>query len=238
VLGVWLMTFGRRLYVNAKGSVVRLAPTLIHRSPHSVLDPERLYYYLDALWQRRNLDGCVLEVGCWRGGTAAIVDQFLRNTGNDRRYICIDTFSGFVDEQFDADLLNGTPPGNRGVFRANPKAVVRKLLDHWGAPSVELVKGDIVCMPDDDIPVDIAVCLLDVDLEAPVYEGLRRIVPKLVPGGVVLVDDCLETTEWRGARVGYAKYCAETGIREEYAFGLGVLRADDPPGPATMGALA
>lgn len=220
------MNIGRRLYRRAKSPVVRLAPTLRYPNPLSVLEPERLYFYLDALWQRRGLDGCVLEVGCWRGGTAAIVDRFLRNTGNNRRYVCIDTFGGFVAEQFDADLMNGTPSSARDAFQANPKAVVRKLLDHWGAPSVELVQGDIVRMPDKDIPVDIAVCLLDVDLEVPIYEGLKRIVPKLVPGGVILVDDCSEVTSWRGARVGYAKYCADTGLPEQYSFGLGVLRAD------------
>jgi hypothetical protein len=103
--------------------------------------------------------------------------------------------------------------------------MVRKLLDYWDAPSVELVKGDIVHLPDADIPSDIAVCLLDVDLELPIYEGLKRIAPKLVPGGIILVDDCTDDdAPFTGARVGYAKYCAEAGIPEEYIFGLGVLR--------------
>ena len=220
------MTVTDRLRDIVKGPVLRLVPTLILPKPFYALEAERLYYYLDALWQRRDIDGCVLEVGCWLGGTAATAHRFLAKTGRSRRYVCIDTFGGFVPEQFQADLVNGTHPGDRKTFQTNSKAMVRKLLDYWGASSVELVQGDIVHMPDADIPSEIVVCLLDVDLELPIHEGLKRIAPKLVPGGIILVDDCTDdNAPFTGARVGYAKYCAETGIPEEYIFGLGVVRA-------------
>jgi hypothetical protein len=135
-----------------KGPALRIAPTLILPKPFYALEAERLYYYLDALWQRRALDGCVLEVGCWLGGTAATAHRFLTKTGRSRRYVCIDTFDGFVPEQFQADLVNGTRPRERKTFQTNSKALVRKLLDYWDAPSVELVQGDIVRLPDKDIP--------------------------------------------------------------------------------------
>ena len=208
-----------------KSPVLRLAPTLILPKPFCALEPERLYYYLDALWQRRAIDGCVLEVGCWLGGTAATANRFLDQMGRSRRYVCIDTFGGFVPDQFRADLANGTPLHTRKKFQTNSKAMVRKLLNYWEAPSVELVQGDIVRVPDAHIPSDIVACLLDVDLELPTYEGLKRVAPKLVPGGIILVDDCPDDAVFAGARVGYAKYCAEAGVPEEYVFGLGLLRA-------------
>jgi len=208
-----------------KGPALRLAPTLILPKPFFALQPERLYYYLDALWQRREIDGCVVEVGCWLGGTAATAHRFLLETSGSRRYVCIDTFGGFVPEQFEADLANGTPAAERRTFQSNSKATVRKLLDYWAASPIELVQGDIVTLPDAEIPSDIAVCLLDVDLELPIYEGLKRIAPKIVSGGIILVDDCQSDTTFAGARVGYAKYCAEAGIPEEYIFGFGVFRA-------------
>lgn len=208
-----------------KVPILHLAPTLILPKPFYALEPERLYYYLDALWQRRDIDGSVLEVGCWLGGTAATAHRFMVQTGRSRRYVCIDTFGGFVPEQFQADLVNGTPPEERKTFQTNSKAMVRKLLDYWDASSVELVQGDIVHLSDADIPSEIVACLLDVDLELPIYEGLRRIAPKLVSGGIILVDDCPEDAPFAGARVGYAKYCAESGIPEEYIFGMGIVRS-------------
>jgi O-methyltransferase len=219
------MSVADRLRDMVKGPALRLAPTLILPKPFFALQPERLYYYLDALWQRREIDGCVVEVGCWLGGTAATAHQFLVQTSGSRRYVCIDTFGGFVPEQFAADLVNGTPPGERKTFQTNSKAMVRKLLDYWDASSVELVQGDIVTVPDAAIPSDIVVCLLDVDLELPIYEGLKRTAPKLVSGGIILVDDCPDNHTFAGARVGYAKYCAEVAIPEEYIFGFGVVRA-------------
>jgi hypothetical protein len=214
-----------RLRDLVKGPALRLAPTLILPKPFFALQEERLYYYLDTLWQRREIDGCVVEVGCWLGGTAATAHRFLVQTGGSRRYVCIDTFGGFVPEQFQADLANGTPTAERKSFQSNSKAMVRKLLDYWDASAVELVQGDIVTLPEADVPSDIAVCLLDVDLELPIYAGLTRVAPKLVAGGIILVDDCPEDHTFAGARVGYARYCAEAGITEEYVFGFGVVRA-------------
>lgn len=48
--------------------------------------------------------------------------------------------------------------------------------------------------------------------------------PRVVSGGTVLVDDCEEDTEWRGARHGYRRLCASHGLEERYEAGFGVLR--------------
>src|SRR5713226_10632121 len=158
-----------------KKVVRRRRPDLLYRGPAVELDLERLYAYLDALWQRRELEGAVLEVGCWVGGTSAIAARMLRRIGYPKRYVCVDTFSGFVPTQLDNDVRHGTPREHARFFRANSPETVRRLLDGWGAPEVELVPGDIASIAADKLPEQIAVCLLDVDLEIPVYEGLRRI---------------------------------------------------------------
>lgn len=200
-----------------------LFPTLVHPRPVSALQPERLYAYLDALWQRRDLPGVALEVGCLYGGTSAYAYKMLARTGHTRRYICIDTFGGFVKEHFDRDRTHGTPERLREAFSNNSYAMVRRLLDHYGAQGVELVPGDITNMPDRDLPEKVAVCLLDVDLDIPTYEGLRRIAPRLVPGGIVLVDDCPESTDWVGARIGYRRFMEERGEEPKYFMGMGIF---------------
>ena len=202
----------------------RLWPRLF-RTPMSSLQPERLYAYLDALYQRRNLDGAVLEVGLWLGGTAAIASRFLANVGSPKRYVGIDTFAGFVPEQFDEDLSHGTAESHRGEFAATSPDLVRDLLDSWDAKGVELLQGDIATLPDAELPDRIAVCLIDVDLAVPVYEGLRRIVPRLLPGGLVLVDDCPPEYAWAGARAGYERYMREAGAEPLYRMHMGVVES-------------
>lgn len=213
-----------------KNVVRRRRPDLLYRGPLVMLDPERLYAYLDALWQRRHVDGAILEVGCWVGGTSAVACRMLRRSGFPKRYVCIDTFSGFVPAQFEHDVQHGTPQGYIRYFRTNSRETVRRLLDRWDAAEVELIQGDIASISIDVLPAQVSVCLLDVDLEIPVYEGLARIVPRLVPGGVVLVDDCDEKTNWAGARVGYQRFVEEHRLPERYFLGLGVIEAPDTRG--------
>jgi predicted O-methyltransferase YrrM len=190
--------------------------------------PERLYAYLDALWQRRYLTGAIVEVGCWLGGTSAVAWKMLAHTGHPHRYVAIDTFSGFVPEQFAHDVQLGTSLNSRDTFNGSSAKMVRRLLDHWGAPGVELLEADIVSLPADQLPQEIAVCLVDVDLEIPVLESLRRVFPLLQRGGVILVDDCPEEpreekSRWAGARIGYQRFVREHGLGEKYFMDMGIV---------------
>ena len=70
----------------------RYSPRLLYPVPTSALQPERLYLYLEALWQRRRLNGAIVEIGCWLGGTSAIAFKMLTRTGYPHRYLAVDTF--------------------------------------------------------------------------------------------------------------------------------------------------
>ena len=217
----------------AKGVVRRYAPTKVYPRPVSALAPERLYAYLDAVWHRRELDGAIVEVGCWLGGTAALAHRLLRNTGFEKRYVCIDTFSGFVDEQFAQDVGHGTARQRRLDFSGNSLAIVTRLLRHYGCEQIELVQGDIATVPDERLPAEIAVALVDVDLDVPVYEGLRRVYPRLVPGGVAIVDDCPEGHSWPGARIAYKRFVDEQRLPEQYFLGMGIVESPVTVEPAS-----
>jgi SAM-dependent methyltransferase len=207
----------------AKRMLQRYAPTQLYRRPVSSLKPERLYAYLDALWQRRELAGDVVEVGCYLGGTAAIAFQMLVRTGHEKRYFCVDTFGGFVDSQFAHDVELGTPERCRGHFADNSPELVRRLLRSYGCERIELVPADVTRLDLDALPATIAVSLIDVDLDIPVYEALRRVVPRLARGGIVLVDDCGREDAYAGARAGYARFAKESGVPERYFMGMGVV---------------
>ena len=75
-----------------------------------------------------------------------------------------------------------------------------------------------------DLPERIAVCLLDVDLEIPVYAGLKKIYPRLVEGGCIMVDDCPENSFWVGARTGYQKFVNEQNLPEKNFMGMGLVK--------------
>lgn len=91
-----------RFQRNALDAILRLRP------PQPELGADRLYAFLDALWQRRDVPGDVLEIGCFRGGTTRIGFRFLQLTQPARLYVAVDTFAGFVGGQFEHDRRLGT----------------------------------------------------------------------------------------------------------------------------------
>ena len=145
--------------------------------------------------------------------------------GVTRRYVCVDTFRGFVDAQFTHDRQAGTAASKRRGFQANSRALVQKLLTNWGVSDIELVQMDVVSMPASLLPEHVVVALVDVDIEAPTYAALEKLYPRLTPGGVILVDDCAAdpANPFRGARLGYQRFVAERKLPERYVFGMGVI---------------
>lgn len=192
-------------------------------SPAPGLEPERLYVYLDTLYRKRDLDGSIVEIGAYRCGTAAIAFEFMKNIGRSMPYVCVDTFSGFVPEQFDHDVQLGTPGNMRPLFSGNSLGLVQKLLTNYGCEEIELIDADIVSLDAGALPDKISVLLLDVDLYDPTYVGLRKCYPKVTKGGIVLVDDCLELTSWKGAWQAYKRFCGESGLPESYLMGMGQI---------------
>src|SRR6266508_578311 len=94
----------RPLAPALKTVVKRAAAPWLYPKPVSSLQPVRLYASLDTLWEGRALE----------------------RTGFPQRYLCVDTFEGFVPEQFDRDLAHGTPARYRTRFGANSAEVVRR----------------------------------------------------------------------------------------------------------------
>jgi O-methyltransferase len=203
---------------------MRFARTL-YPAPVSNLRPERLYSYLDHLWRRRELDGAIVEVGCFMGGTAEIAWKMLSSTGYTKRYVCIDTFGGFVPAQFDRDRQLGTPETLREGFVMNSRPLVRRVLNLHDAGAVELVEGDIAQVNGRALPDRVIACLSDTDLYEPTRATLEKVYPRLAPGGVILVDDCNEDNPFRGAWRAYAEFVAAEGLPRRLEFGMGVIEA-------------
>jgi len=218
------------LPVMLRTSLKRLLAPVLYEHPIPELPPERMYAYLDALWRTRDLPGAVVEVGCFQCGTAAWAHRMTTAAGIRRRYVCVDTFAGFPEDQFDRDVALGTSPAHRRGFRANSRALVEDLLDRWSCSAIELVEGDIAALPEAALPQQVAVALVDVDLEAPTYAALDRLCSRLSSGGCILVDDCSadHANPFRGARLGYQRFTSERGLLERYAFGMGWIGSVPP----------
>lgn len=196
--------------------------------PRPAMSADNLYAYLDAIYLKRHIPGPVVEVGCASGGTAAFACDFLSRIGCKKQYYCFDTFRGFVKEQLATDHKLGLTPRHDHIFRGNTLNQVRESLARWGVRRhIHLVKGDICKIDDSEIPQDISVVLLDVDLRDPIYVGLQKLYPKLAKGGIILVDDCKANTSWVGANVGYLDFIRDRGLPPKYFLGFGIVESSD-----------
>jgi predicted O-methyltransferase YrrM len=108
------------------------------------------------------------------------------------------------------------------MFSANSVKLVRKILEQHGCGDIRLVQGDATKLAPEDLSY-YSVVLTDVDLSEPSYEIMKIFWPRLVPGGIMLCDDCVKRRGWL-AIDGYRKFCTEMQLPEEYYHGLGIIR--------------
>ncbi len=196
---------------------------MLYRHKPIGLSAGKLYRYLDALYQTNNQKGSVLEIGCNICGTSALGYQMLRKLESAREYYCVDTFGGFVGDQFEKDVSIGTPSAKRFTFSNNDVALARKVLKLHKSDAVKLIQADIVKIPTEKLPEEISVCLLDVDLYEPILVGLQKVYPRISKGGVILVDDCGGDT-WK-AGLAFKEFVEKNNISNwSLEFGMGIIR--------------
>jgi O-methyltransferase len=189
--------------------------------------PAQLAFFVHCVEQTSSVSGPILEIGCALGKTTLFLEQHLRATSDPRRYYCIDTFSGFVDDDisFEAahrgksrDLLDG--------FRVNRKEWFDLNLRDNDIDRVTTYQADIKKFDVAAVAPHFSFALLDVDLYQPIKAGLEKLVPLMAPGAILVVDDVAPNNTFDGAYQAYTEFVRETGRSPEIVHGkLGVIRA-------------
>lgn len=191
----------------------RLGPRFLHKYPY-FFEPAQLLTMVGAVDGVRDVEGSFLEIGCARGTTTVFLNRHLRDTDQQRRYVCIDTFTGFVERDIEHEIeargKDDFAATFEGSFRVNDPKTFAATMKLNGFDSIEVVPGDIAEV--DLTPyAPVAFCLLDVDLYLPIRDGLAKLAPVMAPGGVIVVDDCAPGGAWDGALQAYDEFVAETG---------------------------
>lgn len=167
-----------------------------------------------------DIPGAIVECGVARGGSMMLAAATLRERGScDRDIFLFDTFDWSWEKASHRDGFVGTPdrldnlaatPGTgdehtpRGV---SVEAVAANLADTgYPADRVRLVPGQVQDTLSAVPTGDIAVLRLDTDFYESTLCELEILYPRLVPGGVLIVDD-------------YAKLKGATAAVDEYFAG-------------------
>jgi O-methyltransferase len=171
----------------------------------------------------QNYPGAFVECGVARGGSTMAMAYTLIELGiYDRDIYLYDTFEG-MPEPDDVDRGRfGEPAGRswrkrrdetgRSTWINHGLDEVRANLAETGYPDDRLhfVKGKVEeTLATEAPPGAIALLRLDTDWHASTRAELNHLYPKLVRGGIVIVDDYFR---WQGARKAVDEYVAEHKI--------------------------
>ena len=134
--------------------------------------------------QASRLPGSFAEFGVYRGGCAYMV-LACAGLPAGHRFFLLDTFTGIPPAQLSE---HERKQEYAQAWRDASAGDVRRLLAPW-LPMVEIVEGDVLETLAGTETGPIAFCHLDLNASLPTRHALEYIYPRLVDGGVLVLDD-------------------------------------------------
>ena len=193
--------------------------------PYTMTGPERLFAVIHAARYvaQRPVRGAFVECGVWRGGSMMAAALTLHALGQtDRELFLFDTFEG-MSRPTERDV---SYKGTSAMDTFNQKRRgedssdwcratlddVRAALDSTGYPRerVHLIKGKVEETLPAQAPEQIALLRLDTDWYESTRHELEHLYPRLVSGGVLLIDDY---GHWKGSREATDEYIAKHNLK-------------------------
>jgi len=151
--------------------------------PHTLVDVYRCHELWWLVAETAGLEGDILEVGVWRGGTGALMAAAAQASSPSTVFLC-DTFSGVVK----AGERDATYQG--GEHSNTDRGMVQSLLASLGLANAEILVG---VFPEDTGQAvsqrRFRLCHIDVDAYQSAKDVWDWVWPRLATGGVVVFDD-------------------------------------------------
>ncbi len=211
--------------------------------PYTMTSIERMYGLYTAVRhiQKHRIAGDLVECGVWKGGSCMLCALTLLAAGDISRTIFLyDTFEGMTKPSPRDIDYRGTRALDiwaslrRGAYSDWPGwhhaslAEVRRTMLSTGYPEekIRFVPGKVEDTLPGTLPDRIAILRLDTDWYESTRHELLHLFPRLVPGGVLLVDDY---GHYRGAREAVDEYLDNNQeelflVRIDYTGRIGVKR--------------
>jgi O-methyltransferase len=181
--------------------------------PFTMTSDDRVLGLMDATCYiaNRQIPGAIVECGVWRGGSTMAAALTLLGAGTtDRDIYLFDTFEGMtpptgVDQSFDGVPAAQHYQALNGNWCASGLDEVRANMAKTGYPHdrFHYVRGRVEDTIPATCPDRIALLRLDTDWYESTKHELQHLYPRLVTGGVLIVDDY---GHWSGCRKAVDEY--------------------------------
>lgn len=177
-------------------------------------------YHATLYIERYKIPGAIVECGVWRGGSMLTVANTLdRHSSYHRELYLFDTFEGMsaptardvhvVDGCTATDLLEQSARTAQVWAIATLEDVRQGFREvSYPAERVHFVKGKVEDTVPDAAPEQIAILRLDTDWYESTRHELIHLYDRLVPGGILIIDDY---GSWEGSRDATEEFLDVTG---------------------------
>jgi len=150
---------------------------------NTLVDKYRCFELWTLVEQSKKLDGSLIEIGVWKGGTGALIARKARLAGiNDPVYLC-DTFFGVVKAS-EKDKYKG------GEHADTTRQIVEQLLDDLDITNATILEG---VFPEQTAHIiketKFRFCHIDVDVYQSAKDIIDWIWDKMSLGGIIVYDD-------------------------------------------------
>jgi len=165
---------------------------------------------------RHNVPGSIVECGVWKGGSMMAVAKTLLELETERDLYLFDTFEGMppptaVDVDLygvQADVLLKTNPMTPAI--APFEEVCRNMYSTGYNPArINLVRGKVEDTLPRAAPREIALLRLDTDWYQSTLHELLHLYPRLIKGGILIIDDY---GHFAGSKKAVDEYFQKNGI--------------------------
>jgi hypothetical protein len=168
-------------------------------APYTLLTVEKLYNLYEAVLfvSERGIPGALVECGVFKGGAVVLMAETLSAHGFAARPIYLfDTFFGFTGRsEHDVDY-GGREIGKYRTQNFRQEVAQNLSASAYPRENYTFVEGDVIATSHTHCPEQIAILRLDTDTYDTTRAELENMYPKLIRGGVLIVDD-----------YGYSKGC-------------------------------
>ncbi|MEZ5405606.1 MAG: TylF/MycF/NovP-related O-methyltransferase [Verrucomicrobiia bacterium] len=202
----------------------------------------RLNALIDAVryLETNNISGAIVECGVWRGGSMMAVIETLKELGQNKRALYLfDTYEGMPEPQAQdtspfhestEEIFNQMkrPEGGSNWCYSSLETTKQNVLSTgYDKTKIHFIKGKV----EDTLPQlmpssEIALLRLDTDFYSSTRHELIHLFPRLVSGGVLILDDY---GHWEGQKLAVEEYFNENKIsmllnRIDYTGRIGIKR--------------
>lgn len=167
-----------------------------------------------------NVDGDVVEMGCYEGGSAVAMQDALAKFGYPKGLWLYDSFEG-LPEKTNEDESNAGDSFKSGVLKASKARLERNFFKR-GLQIPEIKKAWFYELDPEDMPDKIALAFLDGDYYESIMDSLKLVWPKMSSGSVILIDD-YDNVALPGVKKAVTEYFSDKDVKLVSSESLAVI---------------